>query len=801
MEKIALFVKKHWPYFILLFVVFILFYKTFIFGKIPFPGDLMLAEYAPFRHTEYFGYAAGGVPNKGQYFDVARELYPWKTLVIDSIKNKSLPLWNPYNFSGTPLLANYQSQTFYPLGILYLFLPQPVAWTILVMLQIALGMLFMYLFAHAIGLSKTAAMLTAITFNLSSFAVSWIEFNTVWHTILWLPLILYLIERGISQKRLTPGQQFLFIFSLFSAMTAGHPQDFINTFLFLCIYCLFRFAIIPEKTIKENIVFFLKHYAILLFLPFLLAAIQLLPTIELFTISSRVPHDVSDILSTMLIQIWQLPLLIYQDFFGNPATRTYTIHDTYVGKTLSIGIVGFTLALWSFFSKKKSWYWKFFTITASIILLISINSPLTALLYRFPVPILSTGTPTRNLFILMLALSVLAGFGFDDLSKAARNIKQYLIVAIGIIGISWLAALLLPTLYPVILPSLVRKSAIIITGFIFSVVILFFASLYKRVFLYGFILLSIAELGYGFIKFNPFVPVSFLYPPNTVFSFLSAHDGNYRFWGYGTTRIESNLNAQYQLYSTDGTDPLNLKLYNQFLQATKDGFLARIFTKQTRSDAEIAPGYGERDLPDNTYRLRIMDLLGVKYILDRPENPKDNTTFDAKRFKPIDTLSNQYTIFENMLVYPRAFLAGEYKTYDSIESFEQQFFAKSFNPRQTILLPKDAGNIQITKTTKATATITSYKPEEVIIQTENDAPQLLFLSDAYAPGWKATIDGIPTFVYRANYAFRAVVVPTGTHIVSFVYRPISYTIGLYLSLFGVSITAFLLLLSRFKKHI
>jgi hypothetical protein len=73
MKKVLIFVKNHWPFFIILFIVAVLFYKTFAFGKIPFPGDLMLSEYAPFRHTEYFNYAAGGVPSKGQYFDVARE--------------------------------------------------------------------------------------------------------------------------------------------------------------------------------------------------------------------------------------------------------------------------------------------------------------------------------------------------------------------------------------------------------------------------------------------------------------------------------------------------------------------------------------------------------------------------------------------------------------------------------------------------------------------------------------------------------------------------------------------------------
>jgi len=172
-----------------------------------------------------------------------------------------------------------------------------------------------------------------------------------------------------------------------------------------------------------------------------------------------------------------------------------------------------------------------------------------------------------------------------------------------------------------------------------------------------------------------------------------------------------------------------------------------------------------------------MDLLGVKYVLDRPENPKDNFTFDSSRFKPVTTLKNNYTIFENRLAYPRAFLASAYQTYTSIDSFEKQFFAKDFDPRKTLLLPEGTAPLPLKSTDYATATISSYTPEEVIIQTESDAPQLLFLSDAYAPGWTATIDTKQAEVFRADYAFRAVAVPEGSHTVRFIYTPTSAKFG------------------------
>jgi len=279
------------------------FWMVFVKRYIPFPGDLLLTQYGPWRHQSYAGYVAGAIPSKDQYFDVIRELYPWKTIVVNLIKNKQIPLWNPYNFSGAPLLANYQSQVFYPLTFLYYLFPQITAWAIMVILQPVLGSIFMFLFTSEIGLSVGAATLAALLFNFSSFASIWMEFTTVWHTILWLPLLLYLVERGIKQKKFFLWQQLLFIFALFSSITGGHPQDCINTFLFFCIYSVFRIFTTKDWNLQQKFLFLVNPVGILTILSFGLAAPQLLPTIELFKNSARVTHDYSFILSNLIVQV------------------------------------------------------------------------------------------------------------------------------------------------------------------------------------------------------------------------------------------------------------------------------------------------------------------------------------------------------------------------------------------------------------------------------------------------------------------------------------------------------------------
>ena len=74
-------------------------------------------------------------------------------------------------------------------------------------------------------------------------------------------------------------------------------------------------------------------------------------------------------------------------------------------------------------------------------------------------------------------------------------------------------------------------------------------------------------------------------------------------------------------------------------------------------------------------------------------------------------------------------------------------------------------------------TIDRYRSTEIIFKTESVSPKLLFLSDAYAPGWKAEIDGKKSRVYRADYDFRAVAVPSGNHTIRMYYSPDSFRIG------------------------
>ncbi|HRJ41442.1 MAG TPA: YfhO family protein, partial [Caldilineaceae bacterium] len=82
------------------------------------------------------------------------------------------------------------------------------------------------------------------------------------------------------------------------------------------------------------------------------------------------------------------------------------------------------------------------------------------------------------------------------------------------------------------------------------------------------------------------------------------------------------------------------------------------------------------------------------------------------------------------------------------------------------------------------AVLQSYTAERVVVETESDKPALLLLRDAFYPGWRATIDGVPTEIYPANLLLRGVAVPAGQHQIVFVYDPPVWRRGLALSVGG-----------------
>ena len=775
-----------------LFIIFGFFYKTALNKYVPFPGDLLVAEYNPWKAYPLLGYNPGSYPNKAQYFDVLRQLYPWKTFAIDSLKNGNFPLWNPYNFSGAPLLANFQSAVFYPFNFVYLLLPQIWAWSVLVMLQPFLTLVFTFLYCRKIGISRLGSYFSSISFSFSSFMTVWLEYNTIGHVILWLPLILLSLEK-LFEKR-TVIWSLILVISITSSLFAGHIQIFTYLLIFVLIYSFAR--------IRKISLFLIS----LLTLSLGIGAVQLVPGIELITQAARSAHAYDLIVNKILIQSWQLIMLFVPDFFGNPATRNYWIQDTYVGDVIYIGLIPLFFVIFALFIK-NNFFTKFFTLaTIALFVIITLN-PLTQLIYKINIPLISSNSSNLLVFILCFSMSILCGFGVDVFIKNKYSFKKYLRILVPFILVFiflWLTVFVLPKLHlfswesnlSISSRNLLYSTIILIVGlFLFLIAVINNKS--KHFIIVCLLLVTVFDLWRYFQKFNPFSPVEFTFPNVSVLEFLKEKGSINRFWGYGSGIVEANFATQNSVFSTDGYDPLYPKRYGEFIQASKDGKIVTEFTNRTRSDAFIVNGYGEKDFAQNYSRLKVLDLLGVKYILDRNENASTQVTFPLDRFSLIYE-QDGWKIFANKKAAPRVFLANDYKVFSTKEEFENTFFAGDFEVSKTILLEeRPAGFKGDEKSKLSNVKLISYLPNEINIDVNADTDKFLFLSDTYYPGWKAYVDDKETRIYRANYAFRTVAIPSGIHRVKFLYDPMSFKVGYVLTL--ISLVSLVILLLTIKK--
>ena len=773
----------------LLFLCIILafFYKTFFLGLIPFPGDLLLSEYKPWQSYSFNGYVPGTIPNKAQYPDTVRQLYPWRTLVTNELKARRIPLWNPYNFSGTPLLANFQSAVFYPLNFLYLILPQQIAWTILVILQPTLGLLFTYWYVRKIGGSQLASALGALSYAFSLYATVWLQYNTIGHVILWLPLALLAVEH--MRRKRTSLWFAILLFSQVSALLAGHPQLAGYLLVFVLTYSWFQ----------ARPVF--KHIGTSTLLALGICAIQLIPGIELITYSARSPHDFSFIFQKILIQPQQLLMIAIPNLFGHPATRTYWLGDTFIGKSIYLGIIPLFFILSA--NRQKNSFVRFFIITAAITLVLMSANPVTFLLYKLNLPLISSSSPTLMSFLFIFSLTIATSLGLDGWIREKHSIGKLahrsLTVTVFFIIVWWV--------YQSTEHYLTTLKAILYSGTLAgtTLVSFFIAITRKKLMiptLVVLILIHAADLFFHFQKFNPFVPAAYIFPQTSIFQFLKEYGGINpdsigvnRFWGYGTASIQANFATQYQLYSSDGYDPLYPKWYGEFIHASKDGKLLDTFTTQTRSDATIVSGYGELDLPNNAHRLRILDALSIRYILDRPENGSTQKTFPPERFSFITDVDGWH-VYENKSAAPRIFLTSSYRVYQNPQEFNDIFFSDTHNPSKTILL-KEPIDKPLGTTDNTSVELTEYLPTQISLTAVSHG-NLLYLSDTNYPGWRAFIDGKPTKIYSANHAFRAMYVPSGTHTIRFTFFPLSFKIGFIISVLSIAASAVYILKHEHK---
>jgi hypothetical protein len=183
---------------------------------------------------------------------------------------------------------------------------------------------------------------------------------------------------------------------------------------------------------------------------------------------------------------------------------------------------------------------------------------------------------------------------------------------------------------------------------------------------------------------------------------------------------------------------------------------------------------------------RFFDMSGVRYVITSYK-VEDK---DFKLIKSLDVRNKTAHLYEYTL-YPGRFLLFTGATFvKDDKAVIEKLQSDAFDGRKELLL---IGQKEISQGggLMGQAKLLSYKANKVVLQYETDRDGFLYVSDTYYPGWHAYVDGKETKIYRANLAFRAIEAPKGKHTVVFKYIPMSFYIGLVLTMIGIALCIWL----------
>lgn len=155
-------------------------------------------------------------------------------------------------------------------------------------------------------------------------------------------------------------------------------------------------------------------------------------------------------------------------------------------------------------------------------------------------------------------------------------------------------------------------------------------------------------------------------------------------------------------------------------------------------------------------------------------------------------------IYENPAALPLAWGVAEYDVVPSSTSLARLLGGR-FDPRMEVLLEEQPDLPGEGTQQRPQVEMLNSAPGEIHVHTRSSGPGFVVFNRRYDEGWKATVDGNPSPVYRADYLLTAVAVPDGEHEVVVTYAPDDFRLGLLISAAtatGIVLVSALLLITR-----
>lgn len=711
------------------------------------------------------------------WVEIAQTHMPLKTFYRRALFDGYFPLWNPHISLGYPTPAHSHSFIFYPFAwFFYLFDFMP-AMTVFMISQLILMVFSMYVLMRSWGFSVTASFLSAGSLSCGGYALTSMGYHPVFSTYIWTPLTILFITKLLVRAQLKSILGLVFVTATQSL--AGDMEMVFYQWLYISLWLLLT-VLLNRNDFKNKIISIFSIY-LSAGAGCLLATIQLLPLLELFSQSDRSASVFAIPMKNALVgSAIEYALTFLRLVFRLPAVAHFFNLGVIV---LVFGVIGFLK------SDKKT------RLLLGILLLFSFiacaqNYSLLFRLFSYLPIVKGFRFPWRFLFLVQFTAILISAIGIDYFlrSSTITSLRNIALIALfyGVISTA--------------LSLITEKSPM--GGFLVSVVALLSLLAFQRrktltsraliafiffIFVGDFLVPSMIAMprNKGDVM-EPYPEVKKFYDDNQNGEY--AYSRSISFCNDLDPRFITGMEVAWGGYSPVIPFSLFTKRYSRFFSL----IVPEAFGFDASSQVLIAdrPFYyyffQKYRLPKES--LPFLNLAGVRYVLvkrgalgnDQPLFEGDSPVFKLWRDDKIE-------IYESASAYERTFLvenAKFFSHYNDVFRFMRE--NSSLDLRHTLLLeaPSELER-QVTDTNEdklGETKIVSYKPDMVEIKVSSQSDGWLFLSDSYYPGWRAQIDFEETKIYPAYGALRAIRIPPGEHDVKFIYSPLGFRVGLWFAI-------------------
>ncbi len=375
------------------------------------------------------------------FSDNLNQNVPLHFLAAQIEKSGHIPTWNQYSWSGNPLLAGFNVQTFFPLSSLFLFLSPIWAFTVFVVLTYSFGAGGVIAASKELGASPSGAAIAALGFTLAGQFMSQVvhlDMIAGIASVTWcVVFLLKILSSGSVRSGITSAILLSIAFAL--CVLAGAPEAMLDGAIFIAL------ATIPTIVKREGgFRVPISLLAIAGILALGLAAIQWLPGLAFQHFSNRSsgsyafftsgPFDPRNFMLLLypFLEGWysqrHLP-----SFFGTYNLGEITAYLPIL--VTSLGLAGLLSPSDTSSDDHRIWGIRLAGIGA-LLLALGGYTPLAPLLYHLPL-YGKQRLPSRNMFGFDLALSLLAGLVWTKISSKSKSLSRagrLIIFSTGLIG-------------------------------------------------------------------------------------------------------------------------------------------------------------------------------------------------------------------------------------------------------------------------------------------------------------------------------------------------------------------------------